>query len=219
MRQSRPGFTLIELLVVIAIIAILAAILFPVFARAREKARQASCQSNVRQLALATDMYVQDNDETYPKCYQSAQAAWMNCIHPYMKNTQILKCPSLRQNAASISGGPFPDLTWKQIGYGWNIGTSTSGFRDGMGCSYSTPGDVWVSAGIVELPSETILIADNSLVPNNTTALSYFVPDLGSSIPKVHNDGGNYGFCDGHVKWVAQSKMRAEPRLYTRVAD
>lgn len=91
----KKGFTLIELLVVIAIIAILAAILFPVFAKAREKARQASCLSNTRQLGIALISYIQDNDET-----GMAHAAfnptlyWPSMLIPYMKNTQILNCPS-----------------------------------------------------------------------------------------------------------------------------
>jgi prepilin-type N-terminal cleavage/methylation domain-containing protein len=94
--MTRRGFTLIELLVVIAIIAILAAILFPVFARAREKARQASCGSNVKQIALGVLMYVQDYDEmfsnlgwcTTPRLY------WWDNVMPYVKNSQLFLCPS-----------------------------------------------------------------------------------------------------------------------------
>ena len=109
---QRSAFTLIELLVVIAIIAILAAILFPVFATAREKARQASCQSNLRQLGLATLMYLQDYDQTYPlyqyndcqgfTCYQfwfglRTATGWdktKGLLYPYMKSGQIQRCPS-----------------------------------------------------------------------------------------------------------------------------
>jgi prepilin-type N-terminal cleavage/methylation domain-containing protein/prepilin-type processing-associated H-X9-DG protein len=94
---SRPGerraFTLIELLVVIAIIAILAAILFPVFAKAREKARTSSCQSNLKQIGVATMQYVQDNDERLPKSNGLA-ARWASGIDPYLKSTQVLVCPS-----------------------------------------------------------------------------------------------------------------------------
>src|SRR5436190_15533824 len=96
--MRRNGFTLIELLVVIAIIAILAAILFPVFAQARDKARQATCLSNLKQLGNAQMMYTQDYDETYPKAYHAlpdgSDWAWYLEIQPYAKNTSIFRCPS-----------------------------------------------------------------------------------------------------------------------------
>jgi prepilin-type N-terminal cleavage/methylation domain-containing protein len=97
---KRRGFTLIELLVVIAIIAILAAILFPVFARAREKARQASCQSNEKQIALAVLMYAQDYDEMLiPQWIPDLSAnppyqCWPDVVAPYIKNSQVFLCPS-----------------------------------------------------------------------------------------------------------------------------
>lgn len=98
--QDKPqrGFTLIELLVVIAIIAILAAILFPVFAQAREKARQATCASNFKQIGLALMMYTQDYDETYPEAIFNARSGWYLwssalCIQPYLKSTQVYQCP------------------------------------------------------------------------------------------------------------------------------
>jgi prepilin-type N-terminal cleavage/methylation domain-containing protein len=105
-RKSSQGFTLIELLVVIAIIAILAAILFPVFAQAREKARQTSCISNNKQVGLAILQYVQDYDENFPSGWYPAESAqfnvllgstvgvgWANESYPYMKNSQVYKCP------------------------------------------------------------------------------------------------------------------------------
>ena len=102
----RRGFTLIELLVVIAIIAILAAILFPVFAKAREKARQSSCLSNLKQLGLAALSYAQDYDETmmYHRCSSLYPAAcYWEEAYPYMKNSQLLKCPS--NSTYRTSGG------------------------------------------------------------------------------------------------------------------
>src|SRR5579884_961583 len=100
-RSFRRAFTLIELLVVIAIIAILAAILFPVFAQVREKARSISCLSNGKQLGTAVYMYVQDYDETYPKSTDAADAlgpnqldAWPDLIFPYVKSDGAYNCPS-----------------------------------------------------------------------------------------------------------------------------
>lgn len=99
MRNTKRGFTLIELLVVIAIIAILAAILFPVFARARESARKTSCLSNLKQLGLACHMYAQDWDELMPCDYYACNSSTTHArlvgqILPYIKNRQVMYCPS-----------------------------------------------------------------------------------------------------------------------------
>jgi len=142
------GFTLIELLVVIAIIAILASILFPVFARARENARRASCQSNLKQIGLGFVQYSQDYDERYPQIYQqlangtavvdpartlamnrrgypSPITSWLDAIYPYMKSSQIFSCPSDGLQAENGTRTPSTPVGWSSYqmnGYmtGWS---------------------------------------------------------------------------------------------------
>jgi len=147
LRRRRGGFTLIELLVVIAIIAILAAILFPVFAQAREKARAASCMSNNKQIALSFSMYKQDYDETYPPAVQvdanNNQIWWEQAVTPYIKSTNvggILTCPSGASRAWAYSMN-----SW--IGYGF--GTLPVGQSD---ATASRPSDTILSADAAQCP-------------------------------------------------------------------
>ncbi len=179
----RRGFTLIELLVVIAIIAILAAILFPVFARAREKARQTSCLSNTKQLMLGFMMYAQDYDECLPGyIYASGSVPylrWYDMIEPYVKNTQIFICPSAR--------------TRTPTGYGFNYRFISFGMRQ----STSIVGDPITSLGAIVYPSVTVIIADSTQYyvrgPGTTNASYWPAPR--------HNGGANFGLADGHAKW------------------
>src|SRR5690606_34634754 len=106
--KLRRGFTLIELLVVIAIIALLAAILFPVFGRARENARRSSCSSNMKQLALGLMQYVQDHDERLPN-YRGNNSStdkplWQDIVLPYVKSKQIFRCPGYKKVSGTGSG-------------------------------------------------------------------------------------------------------------------
>ncbi len=124
----KRAFTLIELLVVIAIIAILAAILFPVFSRARENARRSSCQSNLKQFGLSFMQYTQDYDETFPYSLNyvganhPANTSWMRQIDPYLKNTQIMQCPSDPANPATDYGanGYWGTVKPYHVSYGFN---------------------------------------------------------------------------------------------------
>ena len=105
-QKTRAAFTLIELLVVIAIIAILAAILFPVFARARENARRSSCTSNLKQIGLGVLQYVQDFDEKYPPAISNAETprvVWQVIVQPYVKSTQLFACPSNKDNSLNVT--------------------------------------------------------------------------------------------------------------------
>ena len=158
---SRAGFTLVELLVVIAIISILAAILFPVFARARENARRSACQSNLKQIGLGLMQYVQDNDGYYPFFSTSGMAGyvapaslvtlpgasssdvkWSHLINPYLKSSQIFVCPS-RSDARSMG---------RNVSYGFNFHY----------LSYSRDGAAFYVAkdSVIEFPSEMVAIAD-----------------------------------------------------------
>src|SRR5437870_13519810 len=129
-RTSKPAFTLIELLVVIAIIAILAPLLFPVFAQARERARMTACMSNMRQIGMALMQYVQDYDETFPYMRFHGMAAprgshtyvWRNAIRPYLKSLDILGCPS-NPLSRTNPGQPGPADPPKagDNGEGWEV--------------------------------------------------------------------------------------------------
>jgi len=217
--MRRVGFTLIELLVVIAIIAILAAILFPVFARAREKARMASCQSNLKQMALGVLMYAQDYDEITCGAYGNSSGnpagslrpplppgpvtnwthwwAWCDMVYPYVKNNQLFVCPS--------SPG----------------GVRYNGNQDSLNGSHTAPGRplAWHVR-----PAEHIMLLDSPglrscgrphgqyLDSNGPWAYCYGTPavDERKYAPtsayaqnyERHNAGCNYSFMDGHVKWL-----------------
>ena len=197
-RPSCAGFTLIELLIVIAIIGILTAILFPVFARARESARRASCQSNLKQIGLGIQMYVQDNDDKFPRggnpdFAATEGAGWAETLAPYLKNTQIYQCPSEPQSQQ------LPELYTDYYMNIWLVCQSRG-----------------VSESIVDLPTSTIISGDGAGnksnyycqgVRGNSAACgsgsTITGPTVDPRIPaKRHFEGANYLFVDGHVKWL-----------------
>ena len=171
------GFTLIELLVVIAIIAILASILLPVFARAREKARQTRCTANLKQIGLAADMYAGDYDEALPPLAYAAGGGmvyWNDLLAPYVKNTDLFICPSHSLRRTD------PNYKWS---YGWNRylgGASPGAFSDPASLILS--GDVLGTSCAISYPSN----------PNPSANL--WQPD-----PR-HNAMAVFLFADGHCK-------------------
>ncbi len=193
----RRGFTLIELLVVIAIIAILAAILFPVFARAREKARQTSCLSNLKQLALAEMAYEHDYDEK-TGCYcdtigssASARASWLDMLLPYTKNSQVFECPSSQARWRTV----YAQNVAHGGSYGVNItlvGPASAGYNYLYG---------YRAIAQFPCPAETLLFTEcdgDPYVRNNGT-IEY--------VTVRHNEGDNVAFFDGHAKWLSYSAL------------
>lgn len=192
-RPRSKGFTLMELLVVIAIIAILAAILFPVFARARENARRSSCQSNLKQIGLGFLMYAQDYDSNFPRIGfgagelitfpdgQVANPYWPARIYPYIKSVQLFNCPSSTVKWAGDPTGTFA------ITYGANDDLLWDGeMQDSM-----------------EKASETLLVADTAGIYSYSVGRTW---DANRYVSDRHLDGGNILFCDGHVKWKKVAK-------------
>ncbi|MFW5867802.1 MAG: DUF1559 domain-containing protein [Armatimonadota bacterium] len=204
MSSRRTGFTLIELLVVIAIIAILAAILFPVFARAREKARQTSCLSNVKQLALAAQMYSQDYDEMASGALQYGGTWWGELYQPYIGNEQVFICPS---NHHPVRGQGF-----EKLGYSYNAGMGYwIGHPDRSGKRY----DGFSTAEVI-YPANTPWIVDACMWWSQLPELhvcqyaleSYGRDSYKDCWPLIHNDGRNVGFVDGHAKWMKWGPFR-----------
>ncbi len=214
LNERSIGFTLIELLVVIAIIAILAAILFPVFARAREKARASACLSHGKQIALAIAQYVQDYDERYPSNHY---AIYYLAVQPYIKNVDVWRCPS--------GSGNYPVR-----GEFWGLGT---GVIANMKTGWAANSDVMGGWGntipkalfMIRWPTDMVLMADADCWSpyENTTSQTvqgafsacrdvnhvffnsrWGIEPMrgGGRIGPKHNDGANYIFADYHVKFL-----------------
>ena len=215
--HKRRGFTLIELLVVIAIIAILAAILFPVFAKAREAARGTSCRSNLKQIGTALMMYTQDYDETYPNRRFGTAArptgddvnSWRTVIQPYVKNNQLFTCPSNPSNQ-TISTDPTYKISYAaNFNYGDQPRPGSpavfSVLGNGLFGNSLSPG---VSMAAVPAPSDLIAVVEIYRVPyvsfmidiRGTTDSLVPQPYYERSLFTGHNGTSNYLFTDGHVK-------------------
>ena len=219
-KDSRTaGFTLIELLIVIAIIALLATILFPVFERAREKARQSACSSNEKQLGLAFLQYSQDYDNALPVVGAGTVAVntnncggWAGMLYPYTKNVQVYACPD---DTTKLTGGDTA------VSYAYNcnltLGHNNRGPLGFIG-SFQNPSvtvllfevnDIQVAPSLLSQGTETTSAGDFGIhvgiLPGGFTGLMVTGPINGCAavtVPASHTSGSNYLFCDGHVKWL-----------------
>jgi prepilin-type N-terminal cleavage/methylation domain-containing protein/prepilin-type processing-associated H-X9-DG protein len=242
--RLKKGFTLIELLVVIAIIALLAAILFPVFSRARENARRASCQSNMKQLGLGILQYAQDYDERLPSTYQlkgslgdwpiDNRGGWAGQVSPYVKSTQIFRCPSDGKNNMSYAynaaivftasnGAPRLNILARFNAVdktvvlcevtGLNIPVadlSDPGGDEGFSTKGYTGNYSPVAAGVGKPGNSAIggkgggAIGDQGNFATGPIGGRPLIP--ASNTPR-HLDGANYLAMDGHVKWLKGDKV------------
>ena len=216
-KTGRKGFTLIELLVVIAIIAILAAILFPVFARAKAKARQTTCLSNVKQLALGVKMYMSDWEDSYPRG-EIANIPWPDTteimtwfvvfnypantfnrlggvLHPYLQNMDIFVCPDWQNSL-----GPAAYDFWQSYGYNIGLGWRTDR-DDGYFMAWTRYNDPVHEATLADA-TNTVMLFDFGytlwvsgtyiMAPINQVA--YY-----GTIANRHNGVANWAWCDGHA--------------------
>jgi len=222
--RRRGGFTLIELLVVIAIIAILAAILFPVFAKAREKARTATCGSNCKQIGLGILQYVQDYDEHYfGQPYNGDLGPGAGFFtDPYVKNTQIWRCPSDTINtglvfpSSSLGANPGPYMNasygYNEMWLGANNGITLAAINNPSGgCmawgAWNGCEVDWTGAfSRAEGASAAMGAWPGGAVPASQTATS-------------HNGGCNMLFCDGHAKWESGSAVYQAALNYNSVSN
>lgn len=236
--RAHAGFTLIELLVVIATISILAAILFPVFARARENARRSTCQSNLKQIGLGLMQYTQDYDEAFPygvrnsvpgetPQFQAGTIGFCDAIHPYVKSLQVYRCPSNRRsNVPSAVVPARPDahmsysaaITDSYAGIGFLGNTTDATVANGAfmmdpSVGYATKLAQFTSSADTYMVGES---QDNTatLFGNLLMAPMNFYPEYGFFPGKIHFDGGNWLFADGHVKYVLADKTSENNNYY-----
>ncbi|MDR3709858.1 MAG: prepilin-type N-terminal cleavage/methylation domain-containing protein [Capsulimonadaceae bacterium] len=226
------AFTLIELLVVIAIIAILAAILFPVFATAREKARQTGCLSNLKQIGLGFTQYVQDYDEVSPNIVYNNGSPWTQftpgqLLNAYIKSSQVWRCPSDSFNFTAV------DSNFDNPSYGYNAWFMVFGMPGSCplsagGCQNTANANPMpVHMTMLQTPSQdaVFLASWGQYAPtvSNPSTYSWFLDtpnDLaqrveGSPLAAIgvvkqgHNQGGNVAYADGHAKWLPSQLIGA----------
>jgi prepilin-type N-terminal cleavage/methylation domain-containing protein/prepilin-type processing-associated H-X9-DG protein len=227
MVQRRHGFTLIELLVVIAIIAILAAILFPVFAQARAKARQTTCLSNMKQIGTGLMMYTQDYDEVLPGVDPSNGHAagygrdlgwnepfkagvpatyrnWARDVQPYIKNYGVYKCPETTPRTSFNGGnGPYNECDKGRFPDCYDTSYAINGIAETKALA-SVP----APADIIYLREFRIYSRTAQTRPHRTSATSSNFYEFNHILYDfIHNEGSNLLFCDGHARWLRKTAL------------
>ena len=212
--QHRSAFTLIELLVVIAIIALLAAILFPGFQRARESARRTSCLSNLKQIGLGFNQYIQDYDGHYPAWLNDPNVGWALVLQPYLKSDQLFQCPSEPTKAGSApEGGAYTDYA-----YSANFGKVYPGGANRIPpteseLQYPANSIVIFDAAVLGFagngnPGSASYIVDaNEFASRNQAYFNNPVYIASYTASRRHFEGANYLLGDGHAKWVLPEKI------------
>ncbi|MCL5103600.1 MAG: prepilin-type N-terminal cleavage/methylation domain-containing protein [Armatimonadetes bacterium] len=221
---KKRGFTLIELLVVIAIIAVLAAILFPVFGAARDKAKQSACLSNLRQMASGFNLYLEDNSDSWPMLYWSYQCptgwfpvdenkqyiGWDQMIMRYVKNRAVFICPG---NPVYYSNSDRKFVPYKVTNYMYNQYLACTKQAQGTG-NAAHPNAPRTTASLTK-PAKTVAIMDGGM---DDWARTFLCGNDGQNLPKgaqgdragtippqikvTHNHGGQFIFADCHVSWL-----------------
>jgi prepilin-type N-terminal cleavage/methylation domain-containing protein/prepilin-type processing-associated H-X9-DG protein len=220
--HSHRGFTLIELLVVIAIIAILAGIIFPVFAQARVKAQQARCASNLKQMAQAMLMYAQDHDE----CFNTPYVPWVwacqtsgaslsffhHLWYPYVKNRDVFFCPQLRYdwNCPYVLSPPHTDES-RKAATSYGLTCLVADMSPGTSYPY-----IGMTLSQMKRPAQMAALSEGLYpethrflgpLPNNPLPPSLWCAS--TMYLEVHNGGVNVAYFDGHVKWMSSKKYWA----------
>ncbi len=198
--KHRCGFTLVEVLIVIGIIAVVAAVVFPVFATARERGRRAACQNNLRQIATAMEMYVHDNDGQYP-----LQEFWNNSVFPYLKDKRVFECPDNPRGYEGLLEGPLSPFDSGSIDYAFDVARLNV-----FPPPYPSKAVRGASEAMIAFPSDTLLNMDICWIDAEG---SHFTRDVTSFCGRtisgntLHSGGGDYSFVDGHVRWLTPEQF------------
>lgn len=192
--SKRAGFTLLEMLVVVAVIGVLAASIFAVFARVREKGRSATCQSNLKQVGLAILQYTQDNDSHYPRGgylvnangSTSGKMVWPELVMPYLMDNKLLRCPSQSPSKHGL------DYAYNAGRLSQRLGSKPLSGRKGRHENLLvSPSQIWVNRD-----------SKGGMGLIDTTACAWC-----GFWETLHSGGANYSFVDGHIKWLAPAAM------------